>query len=102
MNNVTQKIRLWCMNDEGLYTAIVDFVQENRPVLQEPEHSAAKSAKGALIDNTAEFMRDLLTAGIRDRDDLLPTIYMDLLNDVNFEEISAEFVDDVLWDVVWK
>lgn len=102
MNNATQKVRLWCMNDEGLYTAIVDFVRENAPVLQEPQHSAAKSQKIVLIDNTAEFMRDLLTAGIRDRDDLLPTIYMDLLNDVNFEEIAAEFVDDVLWDVVWN
>ncbi len=60
MNNVTQTVRLWCMNDEGLYTAIVDFVQENKPVLQEPEHSAARSVKNALIDNTAELIRELL------------------------------------------
>ncbi len=29
-------------------------------------------------------------------------IYRDLLNEASFEEISAEFIDDVLWEVVWK
>lgn len=101
MNNTTKTIRLWCMNDEGLYTAIVDYVRDHTLVEQAPGHFARQS-KYILINDTAEFMRDLLTAGIRDRDDLLPTIYMDLLNDVNFEEIASEFVDDVLWDVVWK
>lgn len=88
MNNVTQKIRLWCMNDEGLYTAIVDFVQEN-----------SAKAKNALIEVTSDFIRELLVSGVRERNELPATIYMDLLNDVNFGEISAEFIDDVLW---WK
>jgi hypothetical protein len=98
MNDFTRRLRLWILNDEGLYS----FARERAEELWEKSYGTVEERKKETLRDLEEVLEDFWGEWIDEKEDFLGPIFHEMLtrafDEIEWNVIAEDFVEDFFAD----